>query len=155
MRLSPWLLPVLTIGTLSLSVASAEAQSAEAIQRFLAQQATGCSLYGYREYFHGTMPGADQPVTIASYTFEGCGGGNDYARTVGVFYEAGGQVRQMKRPSTAVDGPDVNDASGVVVQGNKITVRYSAYAPDDARCCPSLKKTARYKLANGAIIPAP
>jgi hypothetical protein len=153
MRLTQLWLPVIAIGAFFVPLATTEAQSADAIQKFLAQQAKGCSLYGYREYFRGTMPGANQPIGIASYTIEGCNGGNGYARTIGVFYEAGGKIRQMKRPSAPIVGPDVDDPTGVTVQGDQITIQYSAYAPDDARCCPSLKKTAHYKLANDAIVP--
>ena len=72
---------------------------------------------------------------------------------MGVFFAANGKVQQFKAASP-IDGPDVDDRSGVTVQGELITVRSSAYAPDDPRCCPSLKRTASYRLVNGAIVPA-
>jgi hypothetical protein len=100
------------------------------------------------------VPGAGQPVVIASFTIEGCGGRNNYGRTVGVFYEANGIVRRFKPPAVPVGGPDVDDPNGVTVQGDRITVRWSDYAPDDPRCCPSLKRTTSYRLSNGTIVPA-
>jgi len=153
MRLAKIRLPVLAFAALFSLDNRVYGQSSVAIQKHLAQQNKGCSLYAYQESFHGAIPGADQPVTIASYTLEGCGGGNDYARTVVVFYETGGQVRQYKPPSPGISGPDVDDRNGVVVSGDQITVRYSDYGPGDARCCPTLKRTARYRLTNGGIVP--
>jgi len=134
--------------------AAAHAQTETAIQQYLTQQFKGCSLYGYQENFRGTMPGAGQPVVIASYTIESCGGGNNYGRTVGVFYAANGKVRQFKQPAVPISGPDIDDRDGVTVQGDRITVRWSDYAPDDPRCCPSLKRTSSYRLVDGAIVPA-
>jgi hypothetical protein len=136
------------------AVTSAHAQPAAAIQKYLAAQSKNCSLYSYQENFRGTLPGADRPVVIAAYTLESCGGGNDYMRTVGVFYEADGKVHQFNPPATPIAGPDVDDRDGVTVRGDRIVIRSSAYAPNDPRCCPSLKKTTAYKLVNAAIVPA-
>lgn len=153
MRLAKICLPMLACVVLWSSHDRVYGQSSAAIQKYLGQQNKGCSLYAYQESFRGAITGVDQPVTIASYTLEGCGGGNDYARTVGVFYEAGGQIWQYKPPSPAISGPDVDDRGGVTVHGDQITVRYSDYGPSDPRCCPSLKRTARYRLSNGGIVP--
>jgi hypothetical protein len=153
MRRSERWWPALLAGTFwSLPVATqAQTATATAIQQYLTEQFHGCSLYAYQENFRGPLPGADRPVAIASYTIKSCGGGNNYARTVGVFYAVNGKVQQFKA-ATPIDGPDVDDPSGVTVQGDRITVRSSAYAPDDPRCCPSLKRTASYRLMNGAIV---
>lgn len=134
------------------AVTGAHAQSAAAIQKYLTAQSKGCSLYAYQENFRGALQGAGRPVVIAAYTLESCGGGNNYMRTVGVFYEADGKVQQFKPPASPIAGPDVDDREGVTVQGDRITVRSSAYAPSDPRCCPSLKKTTVYILVNGAIV---
>lgn len=136
-------------GTLVLMV-GAHAQTPAAIQRYLADQHKGCSIYGYYEYFRGMAAGIPEPVTIASYTIELCGGGNNFARTVGVFYESNGKVRQFKSPP--INGPDLGDPSGVTVRGDQFTVRSLAYGPNDARCCPSIKQTATYRLMNGTVV---
>src|SRR4051812_21567551 len=91
----------------------AYAQSAGSIQKYLAAQNQECSIYGYEEFFRGAIPGFSQPVTIAAYTVEGCGGGNNWGRTVSVFYSTGGSVREFKQPSPGVRGPDVGDKRGV------------------------------------------
>jgi hypothetical protein len=139
---------------LPVSFAGARAQSAADIQRDLNRRSPGCSLYAYQEYFRGQIPGMKPPVTIAAYTLEGCGGGNNYARTVGAFYEAHGEVQQFTPPTPPVPGPDVGDRDAVTVRGNRITVRYKDYAANDPRCCPSLKRSARYILRHGAIVAA-
>jgi hypothetical protein len=113
-----------------------------------------CSIQGYEEFFRGAIPGFSQPVIIAAYTIEGCGGGNNWGRAVSVFYSAGGSVREFKQPSPGVRGPDIGDKHGVTVSGDRLTVRYSDYGPNDAHCCPSLHKTATFRLVNGAIIPS-
>jgi hypothetical protein len=153
MRSLEWWLPVVTAVVVSVLPTATHAQTSAAIQKYLHQQARGCSLYAYQENFRGKLPGAEMPVTIATYTLESCSGGNDAVRTVGVFYEANGAVHQLKRPARPIDGPDVEDSAGVTIQGDRITIRFSDYAPTDPRCCPSLKRTRSYKLLNGAIVP--
>ena len=53
----------------------------------------------------------------------------------------------MTRATNPIAGPDIDDPTGVTVVGNVI-------APNDARCCPSLKPTMRYRVMNGGIVPA-
>lgn len=127
-------------------------QSSAAIQNRLSQQNKECTLYAYKEHYRGTIPGADQPVTIAGYTLEGCNGGNNWGRTFGVFYEMGGKVREYKYPSEPMPGPDI-DRRSVTVRGDQITVRYSERGPNDAYCCPTLRRIAVYRLTNGAVVP--
>ena len=145
---------LLMVGALFLSGgAGARAQSADAIQKYLAARAPECSIYGYEEYFRGSIPGMSQSVTVAAYTVEGCGGGNNWARFVSAFYSPDGSVREFGHSAAGIPGPDIGDRRGVTVRGDRMTVRYSDYAPQDPRCCPSLHKTAAYRLVNGAIVP--
>ena len=55
--------------------------------------------------------------------------------------------------AAGIPGPDKGDRHGVTVRGDRMTVRYSDYAPQDPRCCPSLHKVATFRLVNRAIIP--
>jgi LppP/LprE lipoprotein len=144
----------LAIAAICAVPAAAHAQSAEAIQKYLTAHARGCTLYGYREYYRGKIPGIDQTVAIAAYTLESCGGGNNYARTVDVFYGTDAAVRQMRQPMQGVPGPDADDPNGVTLVGDTMTVRYSDYAEADPRCCPSLKRSARFRITNAGVIPA-
>ena len=132
---------------------TARAQSADAIQKYLAAHAQGCSLYGYEEYFRGSIPGMSQPVAVAAYTVEGCGGGNNWGRFVSAFYLSNGGVREFKHSAAGIPGPDIGDRRGATVRGDRMTVRYSDYAPQDPRCRPSLHKVATFRLVNGAISP--
>ena len=153
MRLAKMCLPFLTCTALCYLDKEVHGQSSATIQTYLSEANKNCSLYAYQENFRGRIPGADHPITIASYTVESCGGSNQAERTVGVFYEADGRVKQYKPPDPPIPGPDVDDRNGVTVRGTQITVRYSDYGPDDPRCCPSLKRTANYRLTNGGIVP--
>ena len=145
---------LLAVGVLFLSsFVGARAQSADAIQKYLAARAPECSIYGYEEYFRGSIPGMSQPVTVAAYTVEGCGGGNNWERFVSAFYLSNGGVREFKHSAAGIPGPDIGDRRGVTVRGDRMTVRYSDYAPQDPRCCPSLHKVATFRLVNGAIFP--
>ena len=76
-----------------------------------------CSIYGYEEYFRGSIPGMSQPVTVAAYTVEGCGGGNNWARFVSAFYLSDGGVREFGHSAAGIPGPDIGDRRGVTVRG--------------------------------------
>jgi hypothetical protein len=41
------------------------------------------------------------------------------------------------------------------VRGGVVSVKQTAFAPDDPRCCPSEGKTLRYRWKNGEIVPLP
>ena len=58
-----------------------------------------------------------QPVTVAAYTVEGCGGGNNWARFVSAFYLSNGSVREFKHSAAGIPGPDIGDKRGVTVRG--------------------------------------
>ncbi|MBN9562614.1 MAG: hypothetical protein J0H14_18085 [Alphaproteobacteria bacterium] len=122
------------------------AQTAAEIQKYLAQQSKECSLYAYQENFRGMIPGMPQAITVASYTIESCNGGNNAFRTVGVFYEENGKVRQFMGPRHPISGP-----VSVTIHGDRLTVHSLEYGPNDARCCPTVRHIANYRLANGAI----
>lgn len=143
---------VLVAAGLIAFVGGARGQSTTSIQRYLAEQNKDCSIYAYQEKFRGTVPGIAQPVTVAAYTLESCGGGNTYSRTVGVFYGSDSKVERFKAPQ--IEGPSVDDRNGVAVRGDRLIVRSLTYAPNDARCCPTVKRTMTYRLTDGVVVPA-
>ncbi len=126
----------------------AHAQTADAIQKHILAQNPRCSLFAYNEHHRGPVPGLPDPVVIAAYTIEGCVG-NDYRRTIGVFHLQNGRIATFRTPP--IDGPSPTEKGAFALQGDRIIIRSPAYAPDDPRCCPSLQRTATYRLTPGAV----
>ncbi len=134
---------------LLLAATGAQAQSASAIQAHITRSNPGCDIFRPEEAYRGPLPGAPVPVVVMVYTLEGCGGGNNWGRVFGVFGQQGGRIveyRQSSPPRFMVDGARV--ANGV------IEVNGLGYGPSDPRCCPSQRLRARFRLADGAVVPA-
>lgn len=142
-------MPVALLLLALLAAASpARAQSGDAIQKHLLVQNPRCSLFAYQELHRGPVAGLPDPVVIAAFTIEGCVG-NDYRRTVGVFHLQNGRIASFRTPT--IEGPSPDDKGAFTLQGDRITIRSLAYGPNDPRCCPSLQRTAIYRLTPGAV----
>ena len=137
-----------------LSAAAAPAAADTALRRHLEREVRreGCTLVRFEAPFRGILPGDPRPVVAASYSFEGCGGGNNWTATFGVFAVEGGGFRRLPEDRSAPSRPDVVER--VRVADGRITVEGLSYGPDDGRCCPSLRRQAAYALRDGRVVPA-
>ncbi|MGI4952584.1 MAG: hypothetical protein ACRYGM_12340 [Janthinobacterium lividum] len=123
--------------------ADAVAAPSDAAALALEQRSSkGCSVDGFHTVFRGTLPGAAVPVTIATFAVEGCGGGS-----FGVFSAQGGTV--VEWPQSPAPAGRVSE---VVVQGDRLVVRWMTFRPVDPMCCPSEPHRAAYRLSGGRVI---
>jgi hypothetical protein len=132
-----------------LSAAPALAQTESAIRAQIAAANRGCDVNGPQIVHRGALPGAPGPVAVATYGLEGCGGGNNWSSTFGVFAEQGGRVVAYR-----VASPPRWPVDGVRVEGGMLVVSGLDYGPNDPRCCPSIRRQARYTLSGGSVVPA-
>ena len=110
-----------------------------------------CTMTRYALAWRGQMPGEARPVSVVTYSYEGCGGGNNWASVLGVFLQEGGRHRQVPLPRGATL-PDVVERVGVA--DGRILVEGVSYGPDDPRCCPSQRRRAAFVLQDGRLAPA-
>jgi len=82
---------------------------------------------------------------VAPWSTEGCGGGNYWGASVGVFKQSGGRWQEID--SAGIEG----QPESIEVRGNQIRVRTKSYGPNDPRCCPSQMVTVRLALSNGKL----
>lgn len=127
----------------------AMAQSEAAIRAQIAAANRGCTVNGPQVMHRGPVAGGTAPVAVATYGLEGCGGGNNWVSTFGVFAQQGGRVVELRMPS-----PPRWPVDGVRVEGGMIVVSGLDYGPNDGRCCPSIRRQARYALSGGTVVPA-
>jgi hypothetical protein len=128
--------------------ASAQAQRLAAIRAHIAAANPGCEVTRLDEAHRGAVAGAAGHVVVAVFTVEGCGGGNNWASQLGVFSEEAGRVIEYALP----DPPGFVVDSARVSKGI-IAVNGLDYAPDDGRCCPSLRVAARYRIEGRRVTP--
>ena len=128
---------------------AAQAQSDSAIRAAILGGDKSCSLTGMKVVHRGPLPGAAQPVAVALYGVEGCGGGNMTVSTFGVFVADRGRSRQL--PASLVNGPEVTQK--VAVQDGRIVVSGLSYGPRDPRCCPTLPRTQRFVMQGDQVVP--
>jgi len=128
---------------------TAQAQSSDAIRAYLARSNPGCDIFRPEETYRGPLPGAAGPVVVMVYTVEGCGGGNNWARLFGVFAMTGGAIFEYTQPTPP---PFVVD--GACVTNGALVISGLGYGPNDAQCCPSQRRTARYRIDGRTVIAA-
>jgi hypothetical protein len=127
----------------------AQAQNLVAIRAHIAAGHPGCDIARLDEAYRGALAGAAGHVVVAVYTVEGCGGGNNWVSRFGVFSEEVGRVVEY----TLADAPNFVVDHAEVAKG-LIDVSGLAYAPDDGRCCPSIRSAARYRIEGRRVTPA-
>lgn len=132
-----------------LAAAGAQAQSADAIRAHIAQANPGCDIYRPEETYRGPLPGAPGPVVVMVYTLEGCGGGNNWGRVFGVFAEQKGRIIEFRQPNPPGFMVDAANVTHGMIEVNGL-----AYGPRDPRCCPSQRRRERFRVADGAVVPA-
>jgi len=126
-----------------------EAQTAGAVQDYLKKSNPRCDIDLYREVYRGPLRGAVQPVTIATFSIDGCDGANSGADVFGVFSEDGGVVREWHIvPETEIAGR----VTSVAVVKGRVEVRWSSWNPSDPRCCPSLAHKTAFVLRDGQAV---
>ena len=88
------------------------------------------------------------------YTIEGTGGGNNYTQYLAVFLRldrivAGGRFRAIQ---TVAGGKGNRSVQLESIRSNVIFLTTLSYAPSDAMCCPSIKGTAQFVVADGKLV---
>lgn len=129
------------------SRAAATAPSDDAVISLKRRTSKDCSVERYHTVFRGSFPGADVPITIATFSVEACGGGSNGGGSFGVFSEQGGSV--VEWPQTPVPAGRV---SGVELAGSKLLVQWMAFRPKDSMCCPSEAHRAPYRLDRRKVV---
>jgi len=123
------------------------AQSSAAIQTFIKQANAACEINGYREIYHGVLQGSGQRTTVATFSVEGCGGGNNGASTFGIYSEGGGTVHEWKQ-TPGPEGP----VRAVAVVAGRVSVQWMSWKPSDPHCCPSIAHRTIYILRDGLAV---
>ncbi len=131
----------------------AHAQSNRTLEQQIQREAVGCSVVGFEAVHRGPLGQEGRTVVVARYTIEGCGGGNNWTATFGVFLAEGGRFRAIAVP----DDPRSQQAlpqvvERVRVEGERILVEGLNYSADDARCCPSIPRRATLALLEGRLV---
>lgn len=123
------------------------AQSPATIQAFIKRANAGCEINGYREIYHGALEGSAQRTTVATFSVEGCGGGNNTASTLGIYSEGGGTVHEWRQ----TPGPEGQVRTVAVVAG-RVSVQWMSWKPSDPHCCPSIAHRSIYVLRDGLAV---
>ena len=132
---------LMTLAIAPVSEAATTAPSDEAVISLERRMNKDCSVDRYRTVFRGAFPGADVPVTIATFAVEGCGGGSNGGGSFGVFSGEGGTV--VEWPQSPIPAGRV---SGIELAGGKLLVQWMAFKPTDPMCCPSAAHRTSYRL---------
>jgi hypothetical protein len=138
---------VLLLSPLLAMSGAAAAQAPQAIEAFIKRANAGCDLQKYREVYRGRLAGSSEPITVATFSVEGCGGGNNWSSEFGIFSENSGIVREWQQTPT----PE-GQVSDIAVRNGRLIVRSLDYKPDDPHCCPSMRRQSVYTLRNGRAV---
>jgi hypothetical protein len=132
----------------------AAGQTVQEVRAHLEREARrgGCDLYRPVHVHTGLLAGDARPVGIAVFTLEGCGEGNNWGRTVGVFVREGQRLVELPRARDIRGLPEV--VEGVRVENGLILVQGLDYGPNDARCCPSVRRSVALTLRDGMVVNA-
>ena len=90
------------------------------------------------------------------YTIEGAGGGNNYTQYLAVVRFDVRRDNLLRTTHTVVGGKGNRAApTGIESGDNVIFLTTLGYGPHDAMCCPSIKGSARFVLADGKLVSQP
>ena len=87
------------------------------------------------------------------YTIEGVGGGNNYTQYLAVFVRLEGKLTPTAHAVVGGKGYRATHLEGI--GDNVIFLTTLSYGPHDAMCCPSIKGSARFVLADGKLVSQP
>jgi len=125
------------------------AQSPTVIQAFIKRANAGCEINSCRKIYHGALQGSAQRTTVATFSVEGCGGGNNGASTFGIYSEGNGTVHEWKQTPDP-EGP----VRTVAVVAGRVSVQWTSWKPSDPHCCPSTAHRSTYVLRDGLAVAA-
>ena len=89
------------------------------------------------------------PDAVILYMLEGQNGTNNYVQHLAVFVRRNARLEPVT--DAVVGGKYYRAAELKGIKNNQILFETFDYADDDARCCPSMKGTARYVLVGAKL----
>jgi len=93
----------------------------------------------------GKLSGIDGEIVVAAYTLEGCGGGNFWGQHLVVLDVSNGTARKL----AITAGPLFEELR---IADGRLSADVTSYAPDDARCCPSLKANKSFSISGQTLV---
>jgi hypothetical protein len=106
----------------------------------------GCAVSAHKTFFEDVTGDGVNDIVIG-YGVEGCGGGNHNESKVAILALRNGKY------VTVYDNIQSLAGNVVAVHNGQIIIDTVEYGPNDARCCPSIKKTIAYQYneSRGAL----
>jgi hypothetical protein len=123
------------------------------IHKFIAAQEAelgGEEYEGARKIVAGDLNHDGVPDLSVLYTIEGAGGGNNYTQYLAVFLRVDGKL--VPTAHAAVGGKGERAVHLASIKDDVIFLMTLEYGPHDAMCCPSIKGSARFVLADGKLV---
>jgi hypothetical protein len=159
-----WILHLLTLLVVVCFVAMPtaaqyEVLGAEAdavVNKFISGQEAelgGKEYEGARKFVAGDLNHDGVSDLVVLYTIEGAGGGNSYTQYLAVFVRL--EEKLTPTAHTVVGGKGYRAAHLEGIADNVISLTTLSYGPHDAMCCPSIKGSARFVLADGKLVSQP
>ena len=133
--------------------ASASAQSVSDPQSHFQNEARRrqCALTQFQVIHQCALLLEPRFVSIVLVGVEGCGGGSNHGNSIQAFVSEGGRPRSLP-VSIGRSHPD--SIGRVRMQDSKIIVEGLSHGPDDARCCPTLRRLQDYTVMDGRVSPS-
>jgi len=125
-----------------------------AIEKFISAQAKrehGEEYEEARKVVSGDLTRDGVAETVVLYTIEGQNGSNNHIQYLAVFTRASGGLVPLTHSS--IGSKSYRDAELDSIKDGMINLTTMSYGPKDPSCCPSVKGSARYKLAGGRLVP--
>ncbi len=126
------------------------------IDWFIADQESELGGQEYRDarkVITGDLNHDGVPDLAVLYTIEGTGGGNNYTQYLAVFLRVDGKL--VPTAHGVVGGKGERAVHLASIKDNVIYLTTLSYGPHDAMCCPSIKGSARFVLADGKLVSQP
>src|SRR5262249_50963095 len=134
--------------------ALAQDQDKTTIDKFISAQAKrehGEEYGEARKVVAGDLTRDGVAETVVLYTIEGQNGSNNHIQYLAVFTRANGGLVPLTHSS--IGSKSYRDVELDSIKDGMINLTTMSYGPKDPSCCPSLKGSARYKLARGRLVP--
>jgi hypothetical protein len=134
------------------AAAFAASDDATAIDRFISTQARserGVEYRSARQTATGALAGDASVQTVVLYTIESQRGSNRHVQFLAVFTQRAGGLVPLAR--VAVGAKSAREVELATISGAAIVLTTVEHADNDPSCCPSLKGSTRYVLADGAL----
>jgi hypothetical protein len=130
--------------------------AAAVVNKFISSQVAelgGEEYGGARKIVAGDLNHDGVSDLAVLYTIEGAGGGNNYTQYLAVFVRLEGKL--IPTAHAVVGGKGYRAAHLEGIGDNVIHLTTLNYGPHDAMCCPSIKGSARFVLADGKLVSQP